>query len=233
MKDTRKYTPFADIFEGIRRHARSIHTALKKGWNCDCETPHIAALRLEKRSKGGWASNFNVAFDISGSKTLPKVRQEVKICIRKESKDGDVLETKSESCPASDDWVNELRSNFRSTSTPVDNLPPRPALPYTVSASSTSSRASFKSIFSKSDSGSSMTSVSTASGSSVLIQENQTKYVPATPIPAEVICCKSLLIILAGSQPENRSRRNLLGFRAVQVSLKERTQFVNCSKLHI
>jgi hypothetical protein len=47
MKDTRKYTAFADIFDGIRQHARSIHTALKRGWNCDCETPHIVALRLE------------------------------------------------------------------------------------------------------------------------------------------------------------------------------------------
>jgi hypothetical protein len=209
MKDTRKYTPFTDIFKEIRRHARSIHTALKRGWNCDCETPHIAALRLEKRSRGDCASNFNVAFDIPGSKALPKVHQEVRICIRNQHKDEEnVLETKSGSCPASDDWVNELRSNFRSASTPAVNLPPRPDLPPSVSTSSTSSSLfSFKSIFTKSDSGSSMTSVSTGGGGSVLIQEFQTKYALVT---AEAIYCKSLLIILeAGYRSKRRSRRSL------------------------
>jgi hypothetical protein len=210
MKDT-KYTPFADIFEGIRRHARSIHTALKRGWNCDCNTPHTAALRLEKRSKCGWGSNFNVAFDIPRSKTLPRGRQEVRICVRKQNKDEEnFLKPKSGPCPASDDWVNELRSNLRPASPPAVNLPPRPFLPHSVSTSSTLSLSSFKSIFTKGDSDSSMTSVSTGGGSSVLIQEIQAKYVPTTLVAAETICCKYLLIILEASyQPENRSRRRL------------------------
>jgi hypothetical protein len=187
MKDT-KYTPFADIFEGIRRHARSIHTALKRGWNCDCNTPHTAALRLEKRSKCGWGSNFNVAFDIPRSKTLPRGKDEENF-----------LKPKSGPCPASDDWVNELRSNLRPASPPAVNLPPRPSLPHSVSTSSTLSLSSFKSIFTKGDSDSSMASVSAGGGSSVLIQEIQAKYVPTTLVAAETICCKYLLIILEAS----------------------------------
>jgi hypothetical protein len=79
-----------------------------------------------------------------------------------------------------------------------------------------------------------MTSVSTGGGGSVLIQEIQAKYVPTTLIAAEAICCKYLLIILEASyQPKNRSRRRLWDFRIVQASLEERTQLVNCPKLHI
>jgi hypothetical protein len=79
MNVTRKYTPFADIFAGIKRHALNHHTALKVAWNCDCKIPHITALRLEKRFEGGWSSNFNVAFDIPESTAHPGVSREVKI----------------------------------------------------------------------------------------------------------------------------------------------------------
>ncbi|KAM3076486.1 hypothetical protein ACMFMG_007298 [Clarireedia jacksonii] len=63
MKSGRKDTAWAKIFECIRDHAKSLHTAIRDGWNCDCREPHNVALRLQPRSKGDWSSSFNVSFE--------------------------------------------------------------------------------------------------------------------------------------------------------------------------
>jgi hypothetical protein len=225
MNVTGKYTPFADIFAGIKRQALNLHTALKAAWNCDCKTPHITALRLEKRLKGGWSSNFNVAFDIPESTAHPGVSREVKICIRQKSKDVEkVLETKSESSSRPDDWVDQLRGDFRSVSSPATNVTPPPVLPLPVSTPSSFSLNSVKSIFKKSNFGISVTSLSASNGSETLIHESQSKYVLVTPLTIGVSCCESLLIILeARYQMENQSRAKVWDFRRYPVTLEERS----------
>ncbi|CAG8980080.1 hypothetical protein HYALB_00013482 [Hymenoscyphus albidus] len=50
---TREEIKWGNIFECIRRHASSVHMALRKGWNCSCEISHNTALRLERRHDGG------------------------------------------------------------------------------------------------------------------------------------------------------------------------------------
>ncbi|KAL9611925.1 MAG: hypothetical protein Q9167_003448 [Letrouitia subvulpina] len=40
-----------DTFKSVRDHAASLHKSLQGGWSCNCNIPHCADLRLEKRSK--------------------------------------------------------------------------------------------------------------------------------------------------------------------------------------
>ncbi|KAF4628215.1 hypothetical protein G7Y89_g9938 [Cudoniella acicularis] len=61
-KVTTKDTTWARIFECIRRQANSLHRALRNGWKCGCETPHLAALQLQERATSDWTSQFIMAF---------------------------------------------------------------------------------------------------------------------------------------------------------------------------
>src|SRR4051812_14046971 len=63
MKAKRKDTTWANVFEAIRKHASSVHAALRSGWSCQC-APHTASLRLEQRKTGDWDSSFNLAFGV-------------------------------------------------------------------------------------------------------------------------------------------------------------------------
>src|SRR3954467_1264317 len=65
LKSVRKDTAWGAIFECIRKHASSLHTAVSRGWQCDCANPHLAGLRLQQRTVGGWSSSFNLAFGVS------------------------------------------------------------------------------------------------------------------------------------------------------------------------
>ncbi|KAG9231768.1 hypothetical protein BJ875DRAFT_468556 [Amylocarpus encephaloides] len=59
---TSKDTTWARIFDCIRCQAGSLHLALKNGWKCGCEMPHLTALQLQTRASGGWTSQFIMAF---------------------------------------------------------------------------------------------------------------------------------------------------------------------------
>ncbi|KAH7393524.1 hypothetical protein BKA64DRAFT_89975 [Cadophora sp. MPI-SDFR-AT-0126] len=66
-------------WESIRELATSLHQALESGWLCDCSTPHLAHLRLEKRSNpADTETKFGVLFS---SISAPRGCQETEIKI--------------------------------------------------------------------------------------------------------------------------------------------------------
>lgn len=81
VKVTRKNTAWAKVFESIRQHASILHAALKKGWNCSCQSPHPGGLQLQKRTTGGCLSQFNMTFVVP-AEAVNKVCREVIISIK-------------------------------------------------------------------------------------------------------------------------------------------------------
>lgn len=75
---TRKNTAWAKVFGSIRQHASILHTVLKKGWNCSCQSPHRGGLRLQTRTTGGWSSQFNMTFVVP-AEALDNVCREVTV----------------------------------------------------------------------------------------------------------------------------------------------------------
>lgn len=150
MKAKRKDKTWANIFDAIRKHASSVHAALRAGWSCQC-APHTASLRLEQRKTGeDWDSSFNLAFGVPQN-TQMIVRREVTVKVRKR-KTGVVAATKSsvptgvmqDTSNKTQAGLNVLRQNFESKSTSQINLVPRPPLP--SSASTPSQASSFSSL---------------------------------------------------------------------------------------
>jgi hypothetical protein len=139
MKASRKDTTWGTIFECIRGHAGSVHTAIKKSWNCNCTHPHVAGLRLQKRSTGH-DPDFSMAFNVPEEIHKPPIRaREVIISIRKDPPNGDKTPQMSPSpspgeIPPQENYIGKLRTNF-TQSTPQLNVVSRPALHTSLSAS--------------------------------------------------------------------------------------------------
>ncbi len=180
MKATRKDTTWANIFECIRRHANSLHTALKSGFTCDCAT-HMTSLRLEQRGTGDWSSKFYVAFTIpKDPKKLVKIRREVVIRVRKDDNYNKVSGTASNQsqarAPLNDHSLNNLRHNLETRSTTLVNVTSRPILPSSQSMSAASSYNSFRELFSKSPSLNPLgVSSSIKNGTECLVEESQSR----------------------------------------------------------
>ena len=72
-------------WEFIRGLATSLHQALESGWLCECSTPHLAHLRLERRSEpGDIDTRFAVLFSSASS---PRGWRETEIKIITNSKE--------------------------------------------------------------------------------------------------------------------------------------------------
>jgi hypothetical protein len=140
MKATRKDTTWGIIFEYIRGHADSVHTAIKKSWNCNCTKPHVTGLRLQKRSTGD-NPDFSMAFNISEEVHKPPIgAREVIISIKKDTpKESKTPQTSPipspGATPAQENYIGKLRTNF-TQSAPQLNVVSRPALQTSLSASS-------------------------------------------------------------------------------------------------
>ena len=182
MKATRRDTTWANIFECIRQHANSLHTALKSGFSCDCAA-HTTYLRLEQRRTGDWSSIFYVAFTMpKDPKKTIKIRREVVIRVRKDDdqteKSGTASSQSAGRGPLSDHSLNNLRHNFETKSSPQISVISRPILSSSQSISAASSHSSFRELFSKSTSVSSaVTSSSMKNGIECLVEESQSRYV--------------------------------------------------------
>jgi len=180
QKAKRKDTTWATIFECIRRHASSVHAALRAGWTCQC-APHTASLRLEQRKTGDWGSSFNLAFGVPKDQTI--VRREVTIRIRKEVDDSAVSCSIPESLRTRENsrrtqaGLNSLRQNFESKSLSQVNAITRPILPTTASSPSTvSSYSSLKGLFRN----------SSTNGTDCLLEEGETRYANRHPLHMEI-----------------------------------------------
>lgn len=175
MKASRKDTTWANVFECIRKHASSIHIAIRTGFCCGCSI-HSAALRLEHRQTGDWSSPFNLAFSIpKDSDAGVKARREVILKIRKNEGVDEATKSKPSQPQMKDMYsgMASLRTNFESKSSPqLHQSParPRPALSSSLSGSlGLSSRIKFRERFSKNISGS-----SNSNGTECLLEEVQT-----------------------------------------------------------
>lgn len=174
-RSTRKDVKWANIFECIRRHASSVHTALRKGWNCSCESSHNTALRLEQRNEGGWNSEFKVAFSISEDPIKHMaIRREVLIRTKNETIKSEMLQ-KAPVVSGQQQKLDQLRGNFESKSKTQVNVLPRPPLQSSLSDFS-SHGASLRSIFSKKSSISSSTVITNSNGTEILIPDAKTRY---------------------------------------------------------
>ena len=139
MKASRKDTTWATIFECIRGHAGSVHTAIKKSWNCSCIKPHVAGLSLQKRSTGD-DSDFSMAFNIPEEVHKPPIdAREVIISIKRETAKGakaslPIPSPSPEDTPAPENYIGKLRNNFTQSSRQL-NVVSRPAPSTSLSAS--------------------------------------------------------------------------------------------------
>ncbi|KAG9233738.1 hypothetical protein BJ875DRAFT_543514 [Amylocarpus encephaloides] len=172
-----KGASWANVFECIRRHARSVHTAITKGWNCSCTIPHIAALRLEQRSKGGWGSHFVMVFNIvEGQVKINDVPKEVVITVQVDATDAVNSQRNLVLLPdRSQGNIDQLRSDFTLTEKSMLGSLPRSLLrPSDSESTSTSSLGRVKTMFSRKNSSNNCTTISTSNGTELLVSGSTT-----------------------------------------------------------
>lgn len=175
MKTSQKDTTWGTVFECIRAHAKSLHTAIKAGFCCNCPD-HATSLRLEQRKTGEWTSNFNLAFSVlDSSRADSRFRREVILKLR-QGQQLPVIESRAPPFHTKQneyDSMANLRTHFESRSSPQRNqdlVSSRPSLPSAMSGSSSnSSRISFRERFSRS-----ISSSSNSNGTECLMEELQT-----------------------------------------------------------
>ncbi|KAE9366234.1 hypothetical protein N431DRAFT_351599 [Stipitochalara longipes BDJ] len=132
MKATRKDTTLGTIFECIRGHASSVHTAIKKSWTCNCNRSHATGLRLQKRLTGD-EPEFSMAFNIPEEVHKPPTNaREVTISIKKKPpEDSKAFQTSPApslgELPAKENYIGKLRTDF-TQSTPQLSVVSRPPL---------------------------------------------------------------------------------------------------------
>jgi hypothetical protein len=106
-----KDTTWANIFECIRRHARSLHSALKNGWKCNCMAPHLAALQLQERDGGCSTASFTMAFTSSTSPRTSNFLRKV-IITAKSTYSNNRANLRPQPTPVQDWYLDKLRQNI-------------------------------------------------------------------------------------------------------------------------
>ena len=111
-----KDTSWAKIFECIRRHASSLHWALKNGWNCSCEVPHLGALQLQERATSDWSSQFTMIFD--GHQKAQTPLRKIKITVKEEQT---YKINMPQPTPVQEWYLDKLTDNLESQPSPKAN----------------------------------------------------------------------------------------------------------------
>ncbi|KAJ8064827.1 hypothetical protein OCU04_007135 [Sclerotinia nivalis] len=131
MKSGKKDTAWAKIFECIRRHAQSLHTAIKDGWNCDCRELHKVALRLQQHNTEDWSSLFSLSFEypeaLKKISHPPRERRELVISVKSINAQNNSPSNSFLHPSVADVGRDKLRRNFESKSTPEVNITTRPS----------------------------------------------------------------------------------------------------------
>lgn len=169
-------TIWAGIFECIRRHASSIHIALRGAWTCECAS-HMASLRLEQRKTGGWASTFDLAFSVSqDTNRAVNLRRELVVKTRNKNETEKAMLMKSDHAHYLHKDLDNLRPNFENKLAPTVHTRPRSISPslYSVSSTTVSNASSKESIL-----GSSKGSINIPStnGTEYMIEARKARYV--------------------------------------------------------
>lgn len=176
-KAVSKDTSWAELFKSIRRHALNLHSAIKNAWKCNCEGIHTAGLQLQKRKAHDRSSQFTMTFGVF---SLPPNNQQSpyshhRVLILLKEKTGQPVSQRPKPRPVQISYIDQLRSDFEAKTSlePSSNK-----LPIHTASSSTSSRFSnVGSIFTKSPSNSTSSSISMSNGTEIVVEKNTYRYV--------------------------------------------------------
>jgi len=170
-KTMSKDTTWTAILECIRKHARSLHSALKNGWKCNCMVPHLTALRLQEREGENSSASFTMTFMSSmSSKSTSPVRK-VTITVKKGMSTKGQPIGRPQPTPVQDWYLNKLRQNIES----VEAQDSKILSHRTLNSSSLSSNDHADVKVTKSDSVITLSSIRAGQGTQVLVEESQKK----------------------------------------------------------
>lgn len=139
-------TTWAKIYECIRKQALSLHEALKGGWKCTCDVPHMTSLQLQRRVTGGLSSQFILTFMPPSSSKKAWERRKFAVAV-KEIKAADLtVAIRPAPNPVQEGYLNKLKSNVELSTPQKDQLSfyKESEFPAKSSHSSTSSFSSFR-----------------------------------------------------------------------------------------
>ncbi|KAF4631574.1 hypothetical protein G7Y89_g6550 [Cudoniella acicularis] len=175
-----KDTTWAKLFECVRRHATNLHWAIKNGWKCNCEGIHAAGLQLRKRTADDWSSQFTMTFGAlplrKHAETNLYTHRKVFIVLKESTDSSALMPSRPKPSPIQGSYLNQLRTDFELRSS--SEMTSATISGHSSANSSISSRfSSFGSIFSKSDSNLATSTLSTCSGTEILLESAHSKKV--------------------------------------------------------
>jgi hypothetical protein len=149
---------------------------------------HTAGLQLQKRAADEWSSNFTMTFGIplslsknEGQKKLFP-RRSVLIIMEESKGNAAFVPQRPNPSPIQSSYLEQLRTDFKSKSSPQLTTVTLPPQSKTSSSSSSSSLfTNFRSIFKKSDSNLTSSSISASSGMENFPENHHSQYVQITP----------------------------------------------------
>ncbi|OBT67080.1 hypothetical protein VE03_04481 [Pseudogymnoascus sp. 23342-1-I1] len=122
-------TTWAQIFQCIRHQANSLHLALRNGWKCSCETPHLAALQLQERATGDWSSRFIMTLNTTNSYQKALMSGLKIVATVKQSKNvAPSTIVRPQPVSAKEGYLNKLRAEFDIRPKPLLVSKPSPSI---------------------------------------------------------------------------------------------------------
>ena len=170
-KTLSKDTTWAKFFEIVRKHASSLHSALKNGWKCNCMVPHLAGLQLQERGADSSAC-FTMTFMSTTSSTSLSSLRRVVITVKILKNSQDTAQTRPLPTPIQDSYLDKLIQNIESDP-PVDSKKKT----YIVSSNTSSMFSKYGSgiSFAKSDSAVTVSSLQSGNGTEIIVEESYNK----------------------------------------------------------
>jgi hypothetical protein len=166
-----KDTTWAKIFECIRRHASSLHSALTSGWKCNCMVPHVGALQLQERDGGDSSARFTMSFVSSTSTKQSSSFRRVVITVKDLTNSKNLVNARPQPTPLQDWYLDKLIQNIESES-PHET---KKKSPRSSNSSSIFSKYSSGISVTKSDSLLTVSSVQSGNRTEVLVEESHHK----------------------------------------------------------
>ena len=111
-KATSKDARWTAIIECIRKHATSLHSALRNGWKCNCMVPHVTTLRLQERENEKSSNSFAMTFMSSISQESTSSVRKVTIIVKESMTANGQPLARPQPSPVQDWYLNKLRQNI-------------------------------------------------------------------------------------------------------------------------
>lgn len=170
-KTLSKDITWAKFFEIVRKHASSLHSALKNGWKCNCMGPHLAGLQLQERGADSSACFTMTFMSTTSSISLSSLRRVV-ITVKNLKNSQDTAQTRPLPTPIQDSYLDKLIQNIESDP-PVDSKKKT----YILSSNTSSMFSKYGSgiSFAKSDSAVTVSSLQSGNGTEIIVEESYNK----------------------------------------------------------